>query len=210
MQLSNYDVIILDCDGVVFDSNSLKLNAFRNVLGKYDPMIVEQFIDYFSNNFGTSRYKLVKVFIESFLKERYDNIKYLNILRDYGIECKLLYVEAKLTLHLLKFLNSYSKKIIYIASGSDEEELRLVFHKRELSKYFRGIHGSPIIKKSLVRDICSKHPKEKIVMVGDAMSDMHAATDNKVDFIFMRGYSVSQELKQYPGLTTIENLGDLF
>ena len=58
---------------------------------------------------------------------------------------------------------------------------------------------------------CRKpHLAEKIVMVGDAMSDMQAATDNNVDFIFMRGYSVSQELKQFPGLITIENLGDLF
>ena len=33
MTLDSYDVIILDCDGVVFDSNLLKVEAFKKALG---------------------------------------------------------------------------------------------------------------------------------------------------------------------------------
>jgi beta-phosphoglucomutase-like phosphatase (HAD superfamily) len=36
MILDTYDVIILDCDGVIFDSNLLKVEAFKKALHHYD------------------------------------------------------------------------------------------------------------------------------------------------------------------------------
>ena len=42
MKLNNYDTIILDCDGVIFDSNNLKLNAMRKALNEFDEKIVIQ------------------------------------------------------------------------------------------------------------------------------------------------------------------------
>ena len=46
-------------------------------------------------------------------------------------------------------------------------------------------------------------------MIGDAKSDMLASKDNGIDFIFMKDFSTSQEMKEDAGLITIDNLGDL-
>jgi phosphoglycolate phosphatase-like HAD superfamily hydrolase len=46
-------------------------------------------------------------------------------------------------------------------------------------------------------------------MIGDAMSDMLAAKESSIDFIFMSDYSTSDEMKQDKSLKTIKNLGDL-
>ena len=76
MNLEKYEIIILDCDGVIFDSNHLKLDAFRDALSKFHKDTVDDFIKYFKNNFGTSRHHLIKVFIGEFLKQEFDEKLY--------------------------------------------------------------------------------------------------------------------------------------
>ena len=43
INIQKYETIILDCDGVIFDSNNLKLDAFRDALCEFDPLIVDNF-----------------------------------------------------------------------------------------------------------------------------------------------------------------------
>ncbi len=209
MHIDEYDVIILDCDGVIFDSNSLKIDAFRKVLSQYNARVVKDFISYFKNNFGTSRYSLVKVFIEFFLKEEFDEIKYKDILKRYGQECVDLYKDAEFTVHLIEFLNKHKNKYLYVASGGDDLELKSVFIQRHIAQYFKGIYGSPVQKTEIVRNICNQNLNKRILMIGDAKSDMLASQDNDIDFIFMKDFSASQEMKEDVGLTTIDNLGRL-
>ena len=209
MYVAGYDVIILDCDGVIFNSNSLKIDAFRRVLSQYSTRKVEDFINYFKNNFGTSRYSLVKVFIESFLKEEFDEIKYNDILKRYGQEFVGLYKDAEFTGHLIEFLNKYKNQYLYVASGGDDLELKSVFIQRNIAQYFKGVYGSPVKKTEIVRNICNQSPNKRILMIGDAKSDMLASKDNGIDFIFMKDFSTSQEMKEDVGLITIDNLGDL-
>jgi HAD superfamily hydrolase (TIGR01549 family) len=207
MHINNYKTIILDCDGVIFDSNNLKIDAFRDALNEFDVVIVDAFIKYFKNNFGTSRYHLLRVFIEVFLKQDFDEKVYRDMLARYGQNCVILYDKSELTKYLLKFLNKYSDKNIFVASGSDQEELRVVFKNRNLDKYFVGIFGSPTKKSELVKNIVSKN--KNTVMIGDAKSDMLSAQNNKIDFIFMSEYSTNSDMKKDSSLNSIRNLGDL-
>jgi len=209
MSINDYEVIILDCDGVIFDSNSLKIDAFRKVLERYDAKVVEEFINYFKNNFGTSRYSLAKVFIEIFLKEEFDENKYRDILERYGQECVNLYQDAKFTDDLIKFLNKHQDKYLYVASGGDDLELKKVFIQRGIVQYFKGIYGSPTQKSELVENICNQNADKKILMIGDAKSDLLASRVNGIDFIFMKDFSTSQEMKDDMELISINNLGYL-
>jgi HAD superfamily hydrolase (TIGR01549 family) len=207
MKLDKYETIILDCDGVIFDSNNLKLDAFRDALNNFDKNLVEDFIEYFRNNFGTSRYHLVKVFIEEFLKQDFDEKLYQDILIKYSQNCVVLYEKSDMTKEFLKFIEIYKNKKLFVASGSDQEELRTVFKNRDIDKYFISIFGSPRKKFDIITDIVSSNKNG--VMIGDAMSDMLAAKESSIDFIFMSDYSTSDEMKQDKSLKTIKNLGDL-
>ena len=93
MNLNNYSTIILDCDGVIFDSNYLKIDAFRGALSVFDQEIVEEFICYVKVNFGTSRFYLIKVFLKDFLKIEFSEDLYQNILNAYSKNCVSLYGE---------------------------------------------------------------------------------------------------------------------
>jgi len=209
MNINNYEVIILDCDGVVFDSNSLKIEAFRNILSKYDNNTVQKFTKYFEQNFGTSRYSLVKIFITDFLKIKFNEKLYQEIIKNYGLQCLRLYKNANFTKSLIDFLKSYKNKKLYIASGSDENELKIVLEKRGIIHFFEKIYGSPKKKTDLIKNICAQNINKNILMIGDAQSDLLASKDNSIDFIFMMDYSTNINMKTNKSLLSIKNLGDL-
>lgn len=213
MQLDSYDVIILDCDGVIFDSNLLKVEAFKQALSHYDSDIVESFSQYFKNNFGTSRYHLARVFIEEFLNQNFEEELYQKILKDYGDSCVLLYNESDFTNKFMEFLHFYKNKKFYIASGGDENELKEVFKKKNIHHFFEEILGSPRKKSDLVSEVLMKNLENKIIMIGDAKSDWLASEVNKIDFIYMSQYSLVNKtmrvLSQENNFKTINNLGEL-
>lgn len=191
-QFSNYDVFIFDCDGVILDSNQLKIDSMENVLSRLSlpKSGILRAIKYFSKNFGKSRFHHVDYFLENIFevetstKEKWRN----KILDGFSIECEILYLKAQVTPGF-ELVISNLKGIKYIASGSKEDELRNVFKRRGLNKYFAEIYGSPRNKSDIVAEIKKRHKESKIVMVGDAISDFEAASNNLIDFYGYIPYS---------------------
>lgn len=195
--VDSYDLIIFDCDGVIMDSNLLKCEAFGKSIEGYPEEIVTAFMDKCKNSFGVSRYIKFKSFFNDVANEPYNEQKYNQFLIKYADICKEIYNIADITpgtKKLLKELNNCNK-YLFVASGSDERELRDSFKKRKLYEYFKEIYGSPKTKKECISIILKKHPKLKAVFIGDAISDLNAALHFNMDFIYMSKYSV-QSLEQ--------------
>lgn len=185
-QIANYDVYIFDCDGVILDSNQLKIDAMHNALSALvtDAIQVKACVEYFRNNFGRSRFHHVDVFIEQFLlldKNKAAETKQ-SILNAYSTQCKSLYLQAKLTPGFIDFITELNGKK-FIASGSEQQELREVFSIRGLDKYFNGIYGSPTKKSDLVANILDETKVNNAIMFGDAVSDLEAAIINNINFV---------------------------
>ena len=144
-QLANYEVYIFDCDGVILDSNKLKIEAMKNTLEANfsSKRLIDECIEYFSHNFGKSRFHHVAHFLDSILKPRKENKSQLEliILEEFSKHCRTLYMSAKLTPGFMEFLVQCDGKR-YVASGSEQNELREVFVKRGLNKYFNGSTNS--------------------------------------------------------------------
>jgi len=190
--IANYDVYIFDCDGVILDSNQLKIDAMENALASIinDSEKVNVCVDYFRNNFGRSRFHHIDVFVEQFLlldDTSKDKVKG-DILQAYSSQCKSLYLKAKLTPGFIEFITHLSGKK-YIASGSEQQELREVFKARNLDAYFDGIFGSPTKKSDLVTNILQLSNSDNAIMFGDAISDLEAAKINNINFIAYLPYS---------------------
>ncbi|WP_269520972.1 HAD family hydrolase [Alteromonas sp. BMJM2] len=190
--LNSSVTIIFDCDGVIFDSNNLKVDAMGTVLRSlnFSSSQIESCLNFFSKNFGKSRYFHVDVFLEKYLAIKDEQKDYFRekILNAYSVECRHLYTVAKIAPFLLEFL-AKNKAVKFIASGSEQEELRQVIKERGLNHYFDGVFGSPTKKVDLVADIISKSGNEGCILIGDSHSDLEAARTNHIDFIYYSPYS---------------------
>lgn len=186
-RLNNYDLYIFDCDGVILDSNQLKIEAMEKVLKCYffDKILVDECIDYFRNNFGKSRFHHIKYFLNSVLRvtpEKRDEFEKL-VLSDFSKQCRKLYLKAELAPGFMEFLKK-CKGRCYVASGSEQEELRDIFEQRGLSTHFEGVYGSPKPKVELIKYILDLEKSANAIMFGDAESDMLSAQKNQIDFAF--------------------------
>jgi phosphoglycolate phosphatase-like HAD superfamily hydrolase len=196
--LSDYDVYIFDCDGVILDSNQLKIDAMREALSTIlsDENKIDKCVDYFRNNFGKSRFHHIEVFVNDFLDldEKMKGHTNQLILDAYSSQCKSLYLSAKITPGFIKFITSLSGPK-YVASGSEQGELREVFQERGLDAYFKDIFGSPVRKPQLISEILAREATTKAIMFGDAISDLEAAKINNIDFIaYLRCSNVRESL----------------
>ena len=202
MNIEKYRTIIFDCDGVILNSNKVKTNAFKKTLSNYKKELVDEFISYHEFNGGISRYEKIKFF----LRELAPKYNYLNEERNYNIILDLyskicrnsLYeVEVAKGLKSLREINNETKWLI--VSGGDQNELRDVFVKKGIHKYFNGgIYGSPDKKKDIIsREITNKNILMPAVFIGDSKLDFYAAKSNKLDFIFLSDWTDFREYKEF-------------
>lgn len=194
MNINKFDILIFDCDGIIFDTTILKLKAFQNTLSDFEEVYIDEFTDYFKANFGRSRFKHTRYFIEKILNQPFNEELYEKIIKDFSMESEKIYISADLCSGALELLKKLKDKHLYVASGSDQIELRKVFKKRNLDQYFQNIFGSPVEKDKLVEKICSMHVNKKILMIGDAEADYMAANNSNIDFLFVGRYSVDNKM----------------
>ena len=81
-------------------------------------------------------------------------------------------------------MKNYKNYNLHIASGADEEDLKYICNKLELSKYFLSINGSPKIKSKIVKDILKNYgyKKGETIMIGDSINDYEVAIKNEIKF----------------------------
>ena len=192
-QNQHFDIVIFDCDGVILDSNALKSQAFEQTLQRQgiEAPIISEFLTYHHTHGGISRYKKFEELMQRWLNNWPNEQVYQQLLSDYSSLCVQLYQQSVYTrgaLALIQHLHKAGKKL-YVASGSDEQELRQVFAQKDLAQYFEAIYGSPKTKSEIVADLVNHHAESRCLMIGDAISDLKAAQQAGISFRGMLGYS---------------------
>lgn len=202
LPFSDYQVYIFDCDGVLLDSNWIKISAMREALESVSEVNsgVDLAVAFFEKNFGKSRYYHVDYFLDRLVSiepgARRQEVRE-SLLDAYGRLLDQRYEKAPVIGGTREFLSSLSGDL-YVASGSEEAQLREVLDARGLSKNFKKIFGSPKSKLENVEQILSEYDATtKFVMVGDAMADLEVASAVNIDFVGFTGHSsVAENLKQ--------------
>ncbi len=183
---SNKEVIFWDFDGVIVDSEKVRIAGFEKVLSDYPREEVCELIQYHKENGGLSRYVKFRYFFEEIRKTSITNqeinelsSQFSDIMRERLIKKDIL---IETTLNFIK--KNFKKIKMHIVSGSDEEELRYLCKKLDIARFFISIHGSPTPKielvKSLLKDIMVN--RDKMILIGDSINDFEAATTNDVEF----------------------------
>mgnify|MGYP006083927781 CR=1 FL=1 len=187
MNINKYKVILWDFDGVIIDSDLIRVFGFKKVLDNYPENQVELLIDYHNRNGGLSRYVKFRYFFEKIRKESITDEKVNQLANLFSEIMKVKLVDSKLLINeTIGFINSQFKlgKEMHIVSGSDQKELRGLCSQLGIDNFFISINGSPTPKTKLVENIIknSNSSKSNYCLIGDAINDFDAAQQNEIKF----------------------------
>ncbi len=181
-----YKQIIFDFDGVLVESNSIRIEGFRKLFKSYPENQVAHLVSYVTGNGGVSRYKKIEYFLKNFSNEFFDEETVSQLAIEYSCLVKQKVIEAQAVKGSLGFLREFSPSYDFaIVSGSDQEELQDVCRKRGIHHFFSSILGSPREKSNNITDLIldSGWDRRFVLYVGDSKNDLDAARAGGIDFL---------------------------
>jgi phosphoglycolate phosphatase-like HAD superfamily hydrolase len=194
MQVENYGfkykTVILDVDGVIFDSNQLKENNIhQSCLEFTDRSVADEFTQYFTKLNGVPREKK----IHDFFGKNYTLGE--NILEKYNYLNSLSVYNVPFTEGAEEMIRYFNKHATLIAlSGGAQNELEQLFSIRGISTFFSCICGGPKQKSEYMIELSLEQP---ILYVGDSKLDYEVASAFGCDFIFLSQYSQMENPKGF-------------
>ncbi|APE43436.1 HAD family hydrolase [Sulfitobacter alexandrii] len=221
IDLSRYRTLVFDCDGVVLDSNQVKTAAFRVAALPYGEAAAEALVAYHVANGGISRYVKFTHFLEQILPEHQpeampgrDGPDHEALLRLYAETVRDGLLNCAVTEKLEQLRDTTEGANWLIVSGGDQNELRDVFGRRDLSRLFDGgIFGSPDTKSTILeRELASGNIQSPALFLGDSRLDHQAATAAGLDFVFIHGWTEVVDWQRYVEenkLEAISKVGEL-
>lgn len=183
--------LILDCDGVILRSNSIKTEAFMYATEGLPENIRDELRRYHLLNGGMSRHKKFEWFVKAFnLPHRPDFF-----LKRFGA----FVFEKLLVAELAEGLDEIAIKHgpLTVVTGSDEKELINVFEKRGLIEKFQGgILGSPQTKKTHLMRL-KNESQEELLYLGDSVLDAKICNELNLRFAWVSGWADEMDERAY-------------
>jgi phosphoglycolate phosphatase len=171
---------------VIVDSDRLKSEAFRELYSAHSEDVIERVVSYHTAHAGISRVVKILHCHREFLGIELTDIEHKKLCQTYASIVEEKVVACPEIVGATSFLQSHQGKCqIFVVSGTPEDELQRISHRRELDGYFDAVYGSPRTKDVIVNSILSETgiaPSE-CLFVGDAMTDYRAAEETGVPFI---------------------------
>jgi phosphoglycolate phosphatase-like HAD superfamily hydrolase len=184
--ITDYDVILWDFDGVIMDSMPIRSKGFEIVLKNFPEEQIEQLMIYHNENGGLSRYVKFRYFFEVIRNEKVTEEQIAILAHRFSeIMLQNLTDNSLLIKDTLNFIIKYYQKIsMHVVSGSDGNELKLLCQNLKIDKYFKSIHGSPTPKNVLVSQVLieNNYSINRVALIGDSRNDLEASQINKIDF----------------------------
>lgn len=201
IDLKKYKSIVFDCDGVVLDSNIVKTEAyFRTAknLGATDAQ-AHALVDYHVRLGGISRYHKFDWYLREVLQQPATAESIQTFLDEFSRELEVGLMQCPVAEGLEDLRKATATAIWMILSGGDQQEIRDLFAKRDLARYFEGgLFGSPDNKDTvLAREQASGHLQMPALFIGDSKYDFEAATRAGLDFVFVSDWTEVADWQDY-------------
>ncbi|WP_199489417.1 glycosyltransferase [Pseudotabrizicola alkalilacus] len=214
MDISHYQTLIFDCDGVILDSNRIKSEAFRTAALPYGDAAANALVSWHVANGGISRYQKFAHFLSEIVPAGLPGPDLETLLARYAEAVRDGLARCAVAPGLAALRARTQAARWLIVSGGDQAELRDVFAARGLADLFDGgIFGSPDNKDQILsRELTSGNITGPALFLGDSTYDHRAAHAAGLDFVFVFGWSEVRTWPEYVrsnGLAAIESLNAL-
>lgn len=201
LDLTRYKTLVLDCDGVVLNSNKTKVNAYFEVAkrnGATDAQ-AQALVDHHVQKGSFPRNGKIEYYLKEILKQEVtDEVmqRYMHTF-DEILDKTLMDCEVAPGLQALRDATRHSKWMLL--SGGDQRELRTIFARRNLADLFdAGIFGGPDTKDLvLAREKANGNLQLPALFIGDSKYDHQAATHAGLDFVFLSGWTEVADWQNY-------------
>lgn len=213
IELQKYKTIVFDCDGVVLDSNIVKTEAyFRTAknLGATDDE-AQALVDYHVRLGGISRYHKFDWYLREILHQPVTDEAMQALLDGFAKELEIGLMECEVATGLSALRARTSSANWLILSGGDQEEIRILFAKRQSDggeqldgMFDGGIFGSPDNKDTvLARELANQNIMLPALFIGDSKYDYEAAIRAGMDFVFLSDWTEVPDWQEYCKLNKI-------
>ncbi len=207
-----YDLYLFDFDGVLFNTNRIKSEAFRQALADYPPQAVDDFIRYHEATGGISRYIKLAHFFEVILGQPDSAHEQQAALERFATLGERLMATARPLSGVAQFLAAIARvgKPCAICSGGKRSEIDTLLRRHGLDHQFIEIWGNERTKaKHAVEHIAPHY--SRVLFFGDARYDMEVAEEFGFDFVFVASLTDWPEGRQAAterGHKVIDDFGD--
>ena len=191
-----HDAFLFDCDGVILDSNEIKIAALAESLtiNGHEPSFIDWACHEFRSNFGRTRPDHFRALANHWMKKgnrakdfEKEHALYSELVeRDY---CKSDVISENF--EIMKFLQKNKEKV-FIVSASDEDSLKEVIREKIGEDFCSMVHGGPVKKVEHIQRLIVENTLQHPVLFGDAKQDLDAARKCGIDFIGLSKYSAEQ------------------
>lgn len=178
--------VIFDFDGVIVDSNPIKVGAFMDMYRDQGEAFCAEIANYYRLYAGISRIRKFRHIEETMLGRPASDERIAELSQRFSELVEEAVTGCPPIPGALEFVRTHADSLpLFVASGTPEVELQRIVTRRGWAPLFVDVRGSPTHKTDVVRDIIAANglsPAET-VMIGDALTDMEAAQANALPFI---------------------------
>ena len=172
------DAVFFDFDGVLVESNEVKIDAFRRLYEPFGTDVVDQVIAEHVRHEGVSRVVKLERFHREFLGIVLDEDGLADLAQTYSEMVEDVVVACDAVPGAVEALDVWAKHCpLYVVSGTPQDELRRIAQRRGLDGYFATVFGSPRVKPDIVGDELSRIgvQADRVLFVGDSLTDYDCA-----------------------------------
>ncbi len=198
---SEYSTVVFDCDGVILNSNQLKIQAYFDTairFGAHEAQ-AQALVDHHVSLGGISRYPKFQYFLKEILNQPVTEEATQCLLDTFGAEVERLLANCEIAKGLQSLREANPNQRWMVLSGGDQAELRKIFELRGLTHLFNaGIFGSPDNKDVvLARELANGNITQPALFLGDSRYDHQASTRAGLDFVFLSDWTDVEDWQSY-------------
>jgi HAD superfamily hydrolase (TIGR01549 family) len=206
MSMLRFDAIVFDFDGVLVESVDVKTRAFAALYDPHGNDVVEQVVAWHLAHGGVSRYEKFRHFHRTFLGRALAPAEEAELGERFSALVEEAVIAADWVPGAREFLEGWHARLpLFVASGTPEEELLRIVARRGMTRFFSGVAGAPRKKGTILRDFLERSgvSPDRMLMVGDAMTDYEGAAEAGVPFL---GIAPSAANPFPPGVPVLPDL----
>ncbi|HSO42953.1 MAG TPA: HAD hydrolase-like protein [Rhodospirillales bacterium] len=195
--------VFFDFDGVLAESLDIKIRAFIALYEEYGPEILERVLAHHRAQGGVSRIQKIRYCHREMLGIQLQPEELMALGRRFSSLVVDAVVDSVWVEGARELLDGLVGRLpLFVVSGTPEPELHDIVSRRGMDDYFVSVRGSPPDKITVIRELLDAHdlPAERVLFVGDAMTDHDAAQATGLRFI---GRVAPGEENPFPAATAI-------